>query len=189
MDSYKVYRWMLAGGLGLKGLSQSLFALVFSYSRCGRTLFESEESLAKCFGYSREHVCLTMNGLVKKGLIHRGARHEGLLTYDFSVDISAVVRMLGPPNCNDPEMLKAFKDSLSQKALKGCEKILQTGVRKDYIACEKTSQQDVRKSNTVCEETSHNNTSYNSNNNFNYKDYHGKNRNGSIEIPSSYEGD
>ena len=29
----------------------------------------------------------------------------------------------------------------------------------------------------------------NDNNNFNYKDYHGKNRNGSIEIPSSYEGD
>ena len=165
---------MLAGGLGLKGLSQSLFALVFSYSSCGRTLFESEESLAKCFGYSREHVCLTMNGLVKKGLIHRGARHEGLLTYDFSVDISAVARMLGPPNCNDPEMLKAFKESLSQKALKGCEK---------------TSQQDVRKSNTVCEETSHNKNSYNSNDNFNYKDYHGNNRNGSIEIPSSYEGD
>lgn len=46
MDNYKVYQWMLAGGLGLKGTSLGVFALVFSYTRCGRTMFESEESLA-----------------------------------------------------------------------------------------------------------------------------------------------
>ena len=48
MDSYKVYRWMLAGGLGLKGLSQSLFALVFSYSRCETHMFARvSEALGK----------------------------------------------------------------------------------------------------------------------------------------------
>ena len=189
MDNYKVYRWMLAEGLGLKGLSQSIFALVFSYTRSGRTMFESEESLAKCFGYSREHVCKTLGKLVKSGLLLRGSRHEGLLTIDYSVNITTVARMLGPPECDDPSMLKAFKESLTEKTLNVCEKTLQEHVRKDYTISEKTSHQGVRKSHKSCEEISHNNYSYNSNNNYRNNYSHGKNRNSSIEISSSYEGD
>lgn len=167
MDNYKVYQWMLAGGLGLKGTSLGIFALVFSYTRCGRTMFESEESLAKCFGYSREHVCVTIGKLVNKGLIHKGERHGRLLTIDYTADITTVARMLSPPTCRDPDMLKAFKESLSKK----------------------TSQQDVRKPYSVCEEISHYNESNNSSNNYRNKSSHGKVRNSSIELPSSYEGD
>lgn len=189
MDNFKVYRWMLSGGLGLKGLALSLFALVFSFTRSGRTMFESEESLAECFGFSREHVCVTMRKLYRRGLLIKGTKHGGLQTNDYSVDIVAVARMLGPPLCSTPDMLKAFKDSLSRNALQECEKILQTDVRKSDIRCEKTLQQDVRKPYTPCEEISHNNKSYNSNDNQSNKYSHGKNRNSSIEIPSSYEGD
>lgn len=189
MDNYKVYQWMLAGGLGLKGTSLGVFALVFSYTRCGHTMFESEESLARCFGYSREHVCVTIRKLVKKGLIHKGERHEGLLTVDYTADIKTVARMLSPPTCRDPDMLKAFKGSLSKKTLQECEKILQEPVRKDYTVCKKTSQQDVRKPYSVCEEISHYNESNNSSNNYRNKSSHGKVRNSSIELPSSYEGD
>jgi hypothetical protein len=189
MNNYKVYRWMLAEGLGLKGLPLSLFALVFSFTRSGRTMFESEESLAACFGYSREHVCVIMRELSRKGLLTKGTKHDGLQTNDYSVNIAAVARMLGPPTCSDPDMLKAFKDSLSKTALQECEKILQADVRKSDISCEKISQQDVRKPYTPCEKISHNNKSYNSINNQSNKYSHGKNRNSSIEVPSSYEGD
>ena len=189
MDNYKVYHWMLAGGLGLKGTSLGVFALVFSYTRCGRTMFESEESLAKCFGYSREHVCVTIGKLVNKGLIHKGERHGRLLTIDYTVDITTVARMLSPPTCRDPDMLKAFKDSLSKKTLQECENILHEPVRKDYTISKKTSQLDVRKSYSVCEEISHYNESNNSSNNYKNKSSHAKIRNSSIELPSSYEGD
>lgn len=174
MNNFKIYRWMLSGGLGLKGLPLSLFALVFSFTRSGRTMFESEESLAACFGYSREHVCVIMKELSRKGLLIKGSKHAGLQTNDYSVDFTTVARMLSPPSCNDPDMFKAFKDSLSKTALEECEK---------------TSQQDVRKPYTPCEEISHNNKSYNSINNQSNKYSHGKNRNSSIEIPSIYEGD
>ena len=180
---------MLAEGLGLKGLPLSIFALVFSFTRSRRTMFESEESLAVCFGYSREHVCVIMKELSRKGLLIKGSKHAGLQTNDYSVNIAAVARMLSPPTCSDPDMLKAFKDSLSKTALQECKKILQADVRKSDIRCEKTLQQDVRKPYTPCEEISHNNKSYNSNNNKINKYSHGKNRNSSIEVPSSYEGD
>ena len=189
MNNFKIYRWMLSGGLGLKGLPLSLFALVFSFTRSGRTMFESEESLAACFGYSREHVCVVMKALSRKGLFTKGAKHDGLQTNDYSVDFTAVARMLSPPTCDDSDMLKAFKDSLSKTALEECKKILQADVRKSDISCEEISQQDVRKPYTPCEEISHNNKSYNSNNNKSNKYSHGKNRNSSIEVPSSYEGD
>ena len=174
MNNFKIYRWMLSGGLGLKGLPLNLFALVFSFTRSGRTMFESEESLAACFGYSREHVCVVMKALSRKGLLTKGAKHDGLQTNDYSVDFTAVARMLSPPTCDDSDMLKAFKDSLSKTALEECKKILQQDVRKPYMSCEKIS---------------HNNKSYNPNNNQSNKYSHGKNRNSSIEIPSSYEGD
>ena len=159
MDNFKIYRWMLAGGLGLKGLSLSLFALVFSFTRSKRTMFESEESLAECFGFSREHVNITMKTLVGNNLIVRVSKHEGLQTYDYCVDISTVVRMLGPPECENPKMLKAFYRSVSKSGLEWCEEILQADVRKSDTRCEKTSQQDVRKSHIPCEEISHNNDS------------------------------
>ena len=189
MNNFKIYRWMLSGGLGLKGLPLSLFALVYSFTRSGRTMFESAESLAACFGYSREHVCVIMKKLSRKGLLTKGSKHDGLQTNDYSVNIAAVARMLGPPKCNDPDMLRAFMDSLSKAALEECKKILQADVRKSSARCEKTSQQDARKPYTPCEKISHNNKSYNSNNNQSNKYSHGKNRNSSIEIPSSYEGD
>lgn len=100
-------------------------------------------------------MCVTIRKLVKKGLIHKGERHEGRLTVDYTADITTVARMLSPPTCRDPDMLKAFKESLSKKTLQECEKILH----------------------------------YNESNNYRNKSSHGKVRNSSIELPSSYEGD
>ena len=148
---------MLADGLDLKGLSLCLFPLIFSYNRCRHIMFESEESLAKCFGYSRESVNAILKKLVKQKLIVRLSRHDGLQTYDYCVDVSTVVRMLGPPGCNDPEMLKDFYRSIPKPSLQWCEKILHEGVRKVNTTCEKSSHQDVRKPNMTCEEISHNN--------------------------------
>lgn len=148
---------MLAEGLDLKGLSLCLFPLIFSYNRSKRIMFESEEALAKCFGYSREYVNAILKKLIKQKLIVRLSRHEGLQTYDYCVDVSTIVRMLGPPKCNDPEMLKDFYRSIPKPALQWCEKILHEGVRKVNTPCEKSSQPDVRKSNMPCEEILHNN--------------------------------
>ena len=148
---------MLAEGLDLKGLSLCLFPLIFSYNRSKRIMFESEEALAKCFGYRREYVNAILKKLIKLKLIVRLSRHDGLQTYDYCVDVSTVVRMLGPPKCNDPEMLKDFYRSIPKPALQWCEKILHEGVRKVNTPCEKSSQPDVRKSNMPCEEILHNN--------------------------------
>ena len=148
---------MLAEGLDLKGLSLCLFPLIFSYNRCRHIMFESEEALAKCFGYSREYVNAILKKLIKQKLIVRLSRHEGLQTYDYCVDVSTIVRMLGPPKCNDPEMLKDFYRSIPKPALQWCEKILHEGVKKVNTPCEKSSQPDVRKSNMPCEEILHNN--------------------------------
>ena len=148
---------MLAEGLDLKGLSLCLFPLIFSYNRSKRIMFESEEALAKCFGYRREYVNAILKKLIKLKLIVRLSRHDGLQTYDYCVDVSTIVRMLGPPECNDPEMLKDFYRSIPKPALQWCEKILHEGVRKVNTPCKKSSQPDVRKSNMPCEEILHNN--------------------------------
>jgi len=148
---------MLADGLDLKGLPQCLFALIFSYTRSGHLMFESEVSLAKCFGYTREYINVTLKELIKEGLIVRLARHKGLQTYDYCVDIYAVARMLGPPDCKDPDMLKDFLRSVPKPSAEWCEKILHGHVRKSNIPSEKSSQPDVRKSYTACEEILHNN--------------------------------
>ena len=50
------YDWMVACGLGLKGLSLALFALTASYNRKGYKMFESRESLAEYLGYSERQV-------------------------------------------------------------------------------------------------------------------------------------
>ena len=113
---------MLAEGLDLKGLSLCLFPLIFSYNRSKRIMFESEEALAKCFGYRREYVNAILKKLIKLKLIVRLSRHDGLQTYDYCVDVSTIVRMLGPPKCNDPEMLKDFYRSIPKPALQWCEK-------------------------------------------------------------------
>ena len=61
---------MLAEGLDLKGLSLCLFPLIFSYNRSKRIMFESEDALAKCFGYRREYVNAILKKLIKLKLIY-----------------------------------------------------------------------------------------------------------------------
>lgn len=150
-----VYRWMLAGGLNLKGIQKGMFALIFSYTRSRHVMFESEISLAKCFGYKRESINVALKELIKKGLVVRLSRHKVLQTYDYCVNIYEVARMLGPPRCQDPSMLNAFQRSIPKQTLEWCEKILHKDVRKPNIPCEKSSQPGVRKSHIACEEILH----------------------------------
>lgn len=64
MRSYMTYDWMVACGLGLKGLSLALFALTASYNRKGYKMFESRESLAEYLGYSERQVGKALQSLV-----------------------------------------------------------------------------------------------------------------------------
>ena len=69
MRSFKTYDWMLAPGLGLKGLPLSLFALTASYNRAGCKMYESRESLAGYLGYSERQIGKALNQLVTNELL------------------------------------------------------------------------------------------------------------------------
>ena len=56
MSSFLVEDWMSGCGLRLSGNELLLYALIFSYSRKGRTMFESEDNLAKKYKLSRKQV-------------------------------------------------------------------------------------------------------------------------------------
>ena len=127
-------------------------------------MFKSEESLANSFGYSREHVCMTMIRLSRDGLISRGEKHNYLQSYDYIVDIVAVITMLGLPNCKDPNMLKAFRCSIPKQTFEWCIKILQPDARKLNIPCEISLQLVARKPYTTSEEILHANKDNNKDN-------------------------
>ena len=69
MSDFVVYGWMLGRGLGLKGCELLIFGLVVSYSRKGKVLFESEQSLSDYTGYSKRSIRTALKNLVAQGLI------------------------------------------------------------------------------------------------------------------------
>ena len=56
MPSFLIEDWMMSDGLKLKGCELFLYALIHSYTKAGKTMFESEQSLGERFGYSRRNV-------------------------------------------------------------------------------------------------------------------------------------
>lgn len=89
MSSFLIEDWMVGSGLNLKGCELILYALIWSYSRKGKQMYESEQSLAARFGYSRKQIGLALDGLCRKGLVEKLSKHKGLQSYDYRCNISS----------------------------------------------------------------------------------------------------
>lgn len=89
MSSFLIEDWMLEGGLNLKGCELLLYALIWSYSRKGKQMYESEQSLAERFGYSRKQIGLALGSLCRKGYIEKLSKHKGLQSFDYRCNISS----------------------------------------------------------------------------------------------------
>lgn len=76
---------MLGEGLGLKGCELLIFAKIASFTRQGKTMFESEQSLANYTGYSKRKVISAMKSLLDQGLIVRSKQQTKYLTYEYTV--------------------------------------------------------------------------------------------------------
>ena len=86
MSDFVVYGWMLGRGLGLKGCELLIFGLVVSYSRKGKVLFESEQSLSDYTGYSKRSIRTALKNLVAQGLIVRSdTQHPKYQTFDYTI--------------------------------------------------------------------------------------------------------
>lgn len=71
MKSFVIYDWMVGGGLELKGLQLSLYALIASYSRKGKKMYISRSSLSEFLMYSERQVGSSLQILVNEGLVVR----------------------------------------------------------------------------------------------------------------------
>lgn len=89
MSSFLIEDWMMSDGLKLKGCELFLYALIHSYTKAGKTMFESEQSLGERFGYSRRNVGRALESLRRRGLIIRRNKHPGRQSYDYCCDISS----------------------------------------------------------------------------------------------------
>lgn len=87
MSSFIVADWMMGKGLGLKGCELLIFAMIVSYSRKGKTLFVSEQSLAEYTGYTKRHISNALKNLRARGLIVQSrGKHSKYLTNEYTVD-------------------------------------------------------------------------------------------------------
>lgn len=111
MRSFKTYDWMVAPGLGLKGLPLSLFALTASYNRAGRKMYESRESLAGYLGYSERQIGKALQSLVSDGLLvcRKFATHR-----EFCINILKVRETLEKKDTKDNPVLSSLQDFLKK---------------------------------------------------------------------------
>ena len=107
MRSFKTYDWMVAPGLGLKGLPLSLFALTASYNRAGCKMYESRESLAGYLGYSERQIGKALNQLVADELLicRKVAVHR-----EFYINIITVNDIVSKKDSKDNPILPSFRD-------------------------------------------------------------------------------
>lgn len=89
MPSFLIEEWMMSGGLKLKGCELFLYALIYSYTKAGKSMFESEQSLAERSGYSRKQIGLALGSLCRKGFIEKLSKHKGLQSFDYRCNISS----------------------------------------------------------------------------------------------------
>ena len=71
MASFLIDDSMMRQGLNLKGCELLLFALIFSFSKKGLTMYESELSLSERLPYSREQIGKSLASLLSQGLVIR----------------------------------------------------------------------------------------------------------------------
>ena len=111
MRSFKTYDWMLAPGLGLKGLPLSLFALTASYNRAGCKMYESRESLAGYLGYSERQIGKALNQLVTNELLicRKVAAHR-----EFYLNIITVDDIVKKKDSKDNPILSSFRDFMKK---------------------------------------------------------------------------
>ena len=106
MSSFLVADWMSGNGLKLSGNELILYALIFSYSRKGKTMFESEDNLAKKYNLSRKQVSTILKKLRAEGLIIRSeSKHPGLQSYDYTANLDKVLPFY-TPSCEEITHLK-----------------------------------------------------------------------------------
>ena len=86
MSDFVVYEWMLGRELDLGKCELVILGLVFSYSRKGMTMYQSEQSLADYAGVSKRTVCTAIKKLMDHGLIVRSKeKHPKYRTYEYTV--------------------------------------------------------------------------------------------------------
>ena len=155
MSSFLVEDWMSGCGLRLSGNELLLYALIFSYSRKGKTMFESEDNLAKKYKLSRKQVSTILKKLREEDFIIRSeSKHPGLQSYDYTVNLDKVLPFY-TPSCEEITHLKGL---VRNKVTSRCEEITQQA--------EKFVHTDMgRKVTPGCEEITHNNTVYNTKDN------------------------
>ena len=101
MSSFLIEDWMSGNGLKLSGNELILYALVFSFARKGKTMFESEESLAKKYKLSRKQISTILKKLRSNGLIIRSeSKHSGLQSYDYIINPDKVLPFY-TPSCEE----------------------------------------------------------------------------------------
>lgn len=100
MGSFLIDDMMMKRGLRLGGCELLLFALIFSYSRYGLPLYESEISLSNRLPYTRRQIGRSLQVLCSKGLIKRSDhKHPGCQSYEYTVDNEGV-RQNAPSLCD-----------------------------------------------------------------------------------------
>lgn len=155
MSSFLVEDWMSGNGLKLSGNELILYALVFSFSRKGKTMFESEENLAKKYKLSRKQTSTILKKLRSEGLIIRSqSKHPGLQSYDYFTNLDKVLPFY-TPSCEEIAHLDGL---VRNKVTPRCEEITQQDEK--FVHTEMG-----RKVTPGCEEITHNNIVYNTKDN------------------------
>ena len=97
MPGFLIEDWMMNERLGLKGNDLLIYALIYSFTRKGGTMFESETSLSGKFGLSRKQVGKILRKLTDDGFVIRSdSKHSGLQSYDYMTNIDKVRRKFSP---------------------------------------------------------------------------------------------
>lgn len=95
MASFLIDDSMMRQGLNLKGCELLLFALIFSFSKKGLTMYESELSLSERLPYSREQIGKSLASLLSQGLVIRSkGKHPHRQSYDYSINTTKVQELL-----------------------------------------------------------------------------------------------
>ena len=95
MWCYVIYDFM-RNDLGLKGITLDVFAVIFSYSKAGKNMFESEGNLAIRLHCTRRCIGMALASLLTQGLV---TRTETSAARTFRYEVSEKVRVKYLPTC------------------------------------------------------------------------------------------
>ncbi len=147
MPGFLIEDWMMNERLGLKGNDLLIYALIYSFTRKGGTMFESEASLSVKFGLSRKQVGKILRKLTDDGFVIRSdSKHSGLQSYDYMTNIDKVLPFV-TPRCEQSSHLKG---KVGTKVTPRCEE-------SSHPDGNKVHSEMGRKVTAGCEQSSHNN--------------------------------